>query len=363
MKRVLAILAFALLFCPAKADESYNIDVPMIYDAPFSFESAVKSFSEGKNIVKADEVWDEAYKFLTEELRENASVMLTITGICIIYALLSSMDAGFGKANVSQTAFFAVYMTVAGLGTAAFGDIAKLGTNLINDMVRLQNTLIPVMGASIVSSGSIGVYTATAPLILIMANAAGNIINHIGMPAVFLSLALSIAGNISPRFPLASLAGTVRKAAFWIVTAAMTVFCALVGASGLGSGALGGAAAKALKFAVGSGVPVLGSVLSDSVEAVAFGAAILKNAIGAAGITFMLLMVLFPILKITAVIIIYKLSACIAGIFADKRIVGVLNDLSASLACIIGFAVSVCAALIIAVSILTSASGTGGAVL
>lgn len=325
----------------------------------FSFEDAVHSFSEGKSAISADELWQEVWKHLMAQVRENIGVMLTVFGICAFYALLSSLEIGFGKNNVSQVAFFVLYMTVVGLCLTAFRDIADEGKNIIETLTLTQNTVVPLMGTAIISSGGFGVYSALAPVILVMSNVASNVVNLVGMPAVFASLAINVAGNISPDFHLGALASLIRKSAFWAVTAVMTVFCALVGVSGIGSGAINGAALKALKFAAGSMIPVLGSVMSDSVEAVASGAAALKSAVGAAGMIFIVIRTLFPVLKIAVVVFIYKLTAVLVGIFADKRITNVLDGMAQSLGAIAGFAISISAAMMISLSILIRASDMG----
>lgn len=358
MKKICFVLL--LLWCtPVFAEEAYDIPADFLVEPDFSFSEAVESLSSGEMIISADELWESVYSFALKEVRGSLSIMCSVFGSAIIFAVISSMENGFGKKGITQTAFFVVYMIITGILITSFKEVADLGSGLIESIVLFQNAAVPMLGAAIVSSGSIGVYSAMSPIILLMAGIASNIIKLIGMPAVYMSFSLSIVGNISERFSLKEISSLVRKAALWIISGVMTIFCAIVGISGMSSGAISGVAAKTLKFAAGSSIPVLGGVLSDSIEAVAAGAVILKNALGAAGIIFLVLMVLFPLLKIAAVILIYKLTGALMRPFADKRIVNVMDDMAGVLGCIIGFIAAVSVAFIISISLLVSSSNVG----
>lgn len=358
MKKVILVFVLILLSFPVYAKDIKLPDSFPDTAQGFSFSDAADSMLEGKQVFTVSEMWEKIYDTAITEVRANIGAASLVFTLSLLLSLLSTAQAGF-KSD-ANAAFLAVYMIIAGVLTSAFGEISKLGVSLIENTALFSNTIIPILGTAIIGSAGAGAFSALAPQILAFSNLSCNLIKNIGLPAVYFSFALGLIGNISPNFSLAPLSKVIRGAALWVVSGAVTLFSTVVSISGMSAGSLSGAALRGAKFAASSMIPVLGSILSDSIEAVAGGAALLKNAIGAAGILFIIISVLYPIIKIAAVILIYKVTAAILSSFSDKRITALLNDATGVLSCITGFIITCAVSVIISVSVLLSATNIGG---
>jgi stage III sporulation protein AE len=68
---------------------------------------------------------------------------------------------------------------------------------------------------------------------------------------------------------------------------------------------------------------------------------LIKNGIGIAGLVVLLMICLFPLIKIFSIIIIYKVTSALIEPILDNQIVNCLNDMSNSLLIIFSAVVSV----------------------
>ncbi|MBO4897765.1 MAG: stage III sporulation protein AE [Clostridia bacterium] len=359
MKKAAVLFLIILITTPVRADDYNKLDSFGITEAGFTFSDAVNSMTDGHQIVKANEMWPKIYEIAVSEINTNLSAVSVIFALSFLLAVFSTSRHRFKGGE--NAAFLSVYMIITGIITSAFGEISKLGISLIQNTVLFLNSVIPILGTAIAGSAGAGVFASLSPQILIFSSLCGNLIKSIGMPAVYFSFGLSLIGNLSPHYSTASLAKVIRSTALWIVSGAVTIFSAVVSVSGMSCSSLNAAALKSAKFAVSGLVPVLGSLMTDSIEAVAGGAVVIKNIIGSAGILFIFFSVLFPVIKIASVIFIYKISSALIGTFGDKRITSVLDNMAGVLSAITGFIIACSVSCIISLSVLLGASNLGGA--
>lgn len=359
MKKVLLFLLLLFISFPVYAEDYKELDAFGKTEQGFTFSEAVKSMTDGKQVVSANELWQKIGEAAVSEIKTNLSAVTVIFALSFLLAAFSSSKYKFKSGE--NAAFLAVYMIIIGILTSAFGEISKTGVSLIENTALFLNAIIPILGTAIIGSAGAGVLASLSPQILIFSSLSCNIIKSIGLPAVYFSFALSLVGNLSAHYPLASLAKVIRSAALWAVSGVTAIFSAILAVSGMSCSSLNGAALRGAKFAVSSLVPVLGSLMSDSIEAVAGGALVIKDIIGTAGVLFIIFSVLFPIIKIAAVIFIYRLSSALISAFGDKRITGVIDDMAGVLSAITGFITASAATCIISLSVLLGASNLGGA--
>ncbi len=127
---------------------------------------------------------------------------------------------------------------------------------------------------------------------------------------------------------------------------------------GFSAPALDAVSGKAVKFAVGSLVPVVGTFLSDTLETVLSGTRLVKNAVGTAGMIVMCTICVIPILKIGVIQLMLKLTSAIAEPLTDKRISSMMWEVSESVTTV--FAVVVMVAVLFLINIALMMAVTSG---
>ncbi len=359
MKKIhmlILMLVIMLLVCGADYKE---LDTLSENEHGFSFSETVKEVSEGGRGLDIKTLWDSVREEFLGEIANAFSSLVSILGTVFIFSLVSSMQQGFGRYATGEISFFIVYSVVCTILLSNFSKTASLAVNLIDNLVLFSNAAVPVIGTSVVASGNFGVYSAMHPVLITTAALSANIIKSIGVPVIMISLSLGVIGNISGSFSLSNISQTIRNASLWMICGLLTLFSAAVAICGMSAPTVNGVVLRGVKFVARSAIPVLGGLLSDSAEAVMMGGLMLKNALGTAGVCAALVMMLYPLLKMGAVILVYKITAALISPFCDRRISSVVEEVSSSLSCLVGFAAAEGVTVIISITTLINASNVG----
>ncbi|MBQ7037325.1 MAG: hypothetical protein IJN74_07590 [Clostridia bacterium] len=297
----------------------------------FDFRSAVQSLSENSDAGFLHRLWNGLVSFFFQEAGTSLSVPLTAAAVAVLCSLLGRLG---GDGSTSEMAFLITYAASIGLAIAAVGDAAELARGFSQDMAAFTNSVMPSL--AVLSVGTGGGAAAVHPLLLAASSASSLLLSRIGIPSLYVSLSLSVISGLSSHTVLRKLSALIRKCAFFVVTGSLTVFGAVISVTGYAAGTLGGVAAKGIKFAVGSLVPVLGGILSESAEAVSFSALTVKNAAGGAGMLLILLLTLYPVIKTILHSFAYRLAAALSSTAADTRISSAFSDMADMLSALSG---------------------------
>lgn len=359
MKKVIVLcimLSCFFILCGADYGE---IDSLCENEHGFSFSGAANTVLAGGRVLDAENLWESIKKEFAGEVANALSSLVGVLGVIFIYSLVTAMQHGFSRCGSAEISFFIVYSVVCASLLSGFSETASLAVNLIDNLVLFSNASVPVIGTAVSASGNFGVYSAMHPVLIVTASLSANIIKSIGVPSLMLSLSLGVIGNMSPAFTLADISKTIRNASLWMICGLLTLFSAAVSLCGMSAPSVNGAVLRGVKYVARSAIPVLGGILSDSAEAVMMGGVMLKNALGTAGVYAVIIMMLYPLLKIGAVILVYKLAAAVSSPFCDRRISSVISEISSSLSCLVGFAAAEGVVVIISVTTLINASNVG----
>lgn len=320
----------------------------------FSFQEAALSFEAGAPSSLLSGIWRGILRFLSSEAPVSLRLPLSVAAAGVLCGILGRLG---GEKNVAEAGFFVAYALAAGLGAAATMEAASLCTRTAEDMTSFIHAALPSMAILSVSTGSGA--AAVTPALLSAVSAAALLLTKVGIPGLYLSGALSLAGNLSPTSPLPALSQVLRRVSTWLVMGSMTLFSAILSVSGYAAGSLGAAAARGVKYAVSTLVPGLGGILSESAEAVRFSAIAVKNAAGTAGLLFLLLLFLPPILSTMLHSFAWRIAAAFASPGIDKRLGAALGQFADLLSSLAGMTAAVAALSMLTLGILTRMQGGG----
>ncbi len=293
----------------------------------FTIKDLTNNISSAKNRFGISEVFGRILKVFMGELYLNIKIMLQVIVIVILCGLLTNLQNSFAKGGVSEIAFFTCYIVLIGIMVKSFTNAIILASNAIEDMVFFMQAMIPVLMGLLMSTGSMASAAIFQPVILFFVQLISNTIKSIFIPILSFAIGLTVIDNISSYFHVSKLAIFFKNLSKWALGLMMTVFIGLISIQGLSSSVVDGVGNKTAKFLVGSFIPVIGGVLSDAVDTVLNCSLILKNSVGIAGLIIVVIICLIPIIKILALIIIYRFTTAIIEPVADKRIIKSMSEI------------------------------------
>ncbi|MDR1132158.1 MAG: stage III sporulation protein AE [Oscillospiraceae bacterium] len=250
-----------------------------------------------------------------------AAKLLAVVILCA--AACSAMSEGGAKDMVAFGGTTALSVIAIDNVHAFLG----LGMNTLMTLSDYSKALLPAMCTAAASAGAVtsasAKYAATAMFVDLLITISVNII----LPLISVYLAAAIANALLARDSLANVAKLLK----WISTMALTLlvlaFTAYLGMTGLITGKADALAAKLAKAVLGTALPVVGNIVSDTAETLVAGAGMLRNAIGVFGLLAIAAVCVAPFLNLGLHYLVYKGTAAFSNALAEKRMAALISDI------------------------------------
>ncbi|MGG3922915.1 stage III sporulation protein AE, partial [Geobacillus thermodenitrificans] len=189
----------------------------------------------------------------------------------------------------------------------------------------------PLLLALLASSGGVVSAAFFHPIILFLMNTTGTVVEYVTLPLLLLAALLAIVSTLSDRYKATQLADLLNKVALGLLGIILTVFLGVMSVRGATTAVADGVALRAAKFVTGNFIPVVGKLFTDAADTVVAASMLLKNAVGLVGVAILLMIALFPAVKIFAIVIVYKLSAALLQPLGGGPVLSCLNIISKSI--------------------------------
>lgn len=276
MKKIFFTILILFCLCPhALCEDLSHIEGEDFFNRTTDLILSGNFFKDPTEILKS--LSDSLFSELLTSRRE----MIGLLVIALLSGALKALESGEENAS-AEAASFACFVLITMSALKIFTDAVGYGVSVIYDIGDFVTKLAPTLMIMLASCGAVSSSAAFHPILSGAVYVFTWLIDNCILPLVYLSAVLSVVGHITPKLSLSSLAKLARSFGKWLLTAALTVFVGISAIYGFSAPALDAVTLKAAKFAVGSFVPVVGGILSDTVETVISSAALMKNAVGSA---------------------------------------------------------------------------------
>ena len=292
-----------------------------------SIKEIFSDLVSGKIEISMQELLNIIIKKLSGEIYICLKTMALIIAISILSSYLTGLQDGFGKEGVNKAAFYTCYIVIAGIACAAFYDAAECVSETIEQISLFMKMIVPVVITALVSSGASISASVFEPTLIVIVELTVEIIRSCFLPMIMLSTAMNVVNNLSDRFKTERLVKFMNQSVKWGLTIILTIFVSVATLQSIASSGADGLTIKLTKYAAANFIPVVGGVLSESVETIMNCSVLIKNAVGIMGIICVAIIAATPILKIGAVLIIFRLTAAISEPVSDPKTVKCLNEL------------------------------------
>lgn len=350
MKKVFFLFAFMLLFIGSASAEIY-IDGEDVYN------TAVRQTVDGKLALSPGEITERILQTVIGEISEAKELLRAVLLTAVMSGVLRVLSDSFSDGEAAEAAHFCCFAVMSGLAINIFSLSAGYGANVIHVLCDFVTKFEPIFVGLLVSSGAVAQAAAFQPVLAASVYILSLTVEKCILPLAYFAAIFGIVGNISGRISLENLNKLTARTARWILTGVLTIFSAVLALYGFGSGSVNGFAAKGIKFAVGSLVPVVGSLLSDTVETVVSGARILKNAAGTAGMIAVMTMAAMPIVKIWIMLMLLRITAAVTEPFADKRMTKMLSGVADGISSVFSMVITAAMLFVISIGIILLSTG------
>lgn len=380
MKKILMIMFMTLLFIPSiafakigdvdiAAEQQKTVDLNQFKETiekvigpetnelvpQFKLDTLIKNITSGNVSFSLKDMLNRVLKYLFKEIYANFDMIIKIIVLVLVCALLQNLQSSFGKEGIGEIAFYACYILLAAILIKNFIMLINLGKTVIDNLVLFMQTFIPTVFALLILTGNVTTTSVLQPGMVFGLGIMSTIIKTVILPLILFYTVLAIVNNISNKAQVSKLADFIKNVGMWSIGILLAIFIAVIELQSSVTSAADGIAARTAKYAVGNFIPVVGKALSDAVDTVIGYSILLKNSVSVVGMLVIILICAIPVIKLFAMIILYKLTAAIIQPISDERIVKCISEMANSLTFIAGALLSVAVMFIISISITMNA--------
>ncbi len=343
-KSICLLLVFVLpffLMLSAKAEETMEerlleesaqiVEQKGMANETFQFYDAAQKISKGQWDWSISGILNRVLDLFFSEINANVSSLIQMIVIAVLAGILCNLQGSFNGEGIADISFLVCFIVIAGLAVSVFAQVVQTAENAIDSLNIFVQALIPSMTGIIAVGGGAVAGTAFSPSLLICMQIITYLAKNLFLPAILVVTSLSVVNNMSVRFHITKLIEFARQALKWSSGILLTIFIGILSLQGFSSAFVNGVTGKTVKYAICNFVPLVGNVLSDSVEAVCFSTHVIKNAVGTAGVLALLSICLGPLMRLLVLSVLYRFAAGIAEPATDKRIVSLLSDVAGNI--------------------------------
>ena len=296
-----------------------------------------------------------AVNLLFKEVRVVLKLVISVVAIAILCSLLKNLEDAFKNESISNIAFYACYSVLIIILSRSFLISIDVATNVINSISEFMNALLPVLVGMIALAGGFVQAATMDPIVLGSVILIPKIYSNFIIPMILVSFVLKFANNLSTEHKIDNLCKLISQGILWFQGIIITIFIAMLTIRGITADTMDAVALKTTKFAVDNFVPIVGKAFSDAITSIAGYSLIIKNAITGIGLIVIVLIILYPIIKLVLMTFIYKISASIVEPNSDKRITSALSMIGESMVLLTSCVISVSFMFFILLGIMASA--------
>ena len=320
----------------------------------FSLVRTFEDLKSGKLSLKPEDLGKTLLSVLGHQILGTAPLIGKLLILAVLGAVLGQLQVAFGG-SVGKTAQVMTYLVLLSLAITSFRESLNIATGAIDQMVGLMQTMFPVILTLLITMGNLTSAALFKPLIMGSLTVLATIIKTVILPLFFLAAVLKLFNHISEQFKLSKLAGLFEFAGKLSLGVIMTVFIGVMTVQGVTGGVADSVVFRTAKYSADL-IPVVGKFFKDAVELVITSGLLLKNAVGIVALLAIVIICLGPLIKILAMILVFRISAALIEPLGEKSLADSLQDMSKSLIFILVTVASVAIMFFMAVAV---AVGTG----
>lgn len=289
---------------------------------------------------------------LIGELYLSLHLLRQLVVIGILAALLERLSSSFGAKAVVDLAFAICFLVLVILGLQSFQIASSVATATMDQMVGFMYSLIPTLTSLLVAVGSVTSAAVFHPFLWALVGTIASLVQRLLLPMILLSTAFSLVAQFSTELSFPKLGNLLKQGAVLILGVCFIVFSGFMVVRGAIAPVADGISLRTAKYLTKTLIPIAGGMFADTLEVVVGGSLLIKNAVGIFGLVMIMLMVATPLLKVLAMLIVYKIVGALLEPICDKRIVQVLGIMESSLTLVLISLATVALMFFLAITIL-----------
>ena len=288
------------------------------------------NFVRGDWNLEGGSLWEQIKQCWFRMLRQNIHLLGKIIILSVISALLVQVENSL-QAHTAKFAGIACHMSIALAAVLSFQQAWEMGSQAAGRMADFMNAMLPPMMVLTAGLGNVTSSAVMFPVLMTTTTAVADGIRVVVLPLAAFSIVLHIVNQLAEGIRVEKLAQFFSQAAQLSLGFIMTAFVGFITARTLYASTLDKVLLRTGKFVTDNTIPVVGKMLSDTLEVAAGYVMVLKNALGIYGVLILLGLLAVPFMQIVLLAVLYRLGAALVEPLGDEKTAALLDKIGGSI--------------------------------
>lgn len=250
--------------------------------------------------------------------------------LVLLFALLRAMGQAFENKSVTTFSGVVIHLLLIAQLAVLFRGFQEQAKTYLEHEITFSSTLFPVLAVASAASGetfsAAGIYASAMSI----SSLVSRLYLYILLPGVSIFLVVSLLNSIMPESLFSGLTGLLKKGLGLLMKGSLAAVTGLQVIQMMVLPRADSVRQQTL-LKTASLIPGVGAMTDTAATVLWESGSLLKGSIGAAGMVCVLLICIFPVLRIAVVSVLYHIMSAVMMPVADKNICGCLSCFAESL--------------------------------
>lgn len=230
--------------------------------------------------------------------------------------------------GVNEIAGFVCQCFAIGVAMVSFLSLADLARGAIERTSTFVELAFPALLTLLTAGGGIASAGIFQPAMTMLCSGVSVALQTVVLPVILMGGVFGMLNNITGKVQLGQFFNLSKTVAKWMIGLISTLYFGVTSLQGLTAASFDGVSIRTAKFALDKMVPIVGGMVSGTVDTVLGCAVLVKNAVGVAAILIAFGIVIVPLVRIGIGMLSFRLAAAVCEPIADARIPKMLASLA-----------------------------------
>lgn len=293
---------------------------------------------------------------LLGQARASAGLLLTLLGLAFLTALVQALTAG-REAGVQDAAGFVCRCFSLSAVLAASLSPVTLVLSCMDTLAAFMELALPALTLLLTAVGGVASAGVFQPAMTALCGTVTGAMRGAVVPLAVAGEVMGLVGALSARVRMGETAGLLKRLAKWLIGAVSALYLGATAVRGMAAAAYDGVAIRTAKYAASSLVPMVGGMVSGTMDTMLGCALLVKNAAGLAAILLTLSVVLLPLMRLAVQMLLLRAAAALAEPLSGAQLPAMFSAAADMLSFLFAAALAVALMFLVTVALMTGLTG------
>ncbi len=261
----------------------------------------------------------------TGSVKEHARITISIFATAVLGGIVQALYANKSGSKLKEILLIICFSLSITVIIGEFSLIAAEARNAIDKCGSFVDASLPALTAMLTAVGNVSAGGVYRPLMGMLTNTVIVVMRSVVLPIVLCGGVVGVLNHLTERVHLSNMFTLSKTAAKWIIGIMSTVFFSITAIQGMVASTYDSVSIRTAKYTIDKAVPIVGGMISGTIDTVLGCGILLKNAAGITAILIVASIIAAPLMRIAGLIFTCRITAAICEPVTDKRLAKMLS--------------------------------------